>query len=334
MPTTRPRFLGLTLVELMISLAVGSVIVIGAVRAFSNGRSVYRLADSVARLEENARFALAVVERDVSMAGFWGLTNRANSIEGRAGATGGVEIEVSNDCGDDWAIDLDSPLAATSNAYTWTCGAYADRARDGADTLVVRRVAASRATRLEAGRLYVRTRRSGHGRIVLGPNDPPSASPDSGVPGAEHELLVRGYYVSETSTLSTPGNAVPSLRRKILVGGSLGPRIVDEEVLPGIEDMQIQLGIDLDPRGNAGRGAVDVFVDPGSSLLEDTESVPARVLAVRIWLLARAEEPEVGFVDARRYAYADRVFEPPRDGYRRELSSLTVFVRNTWAERR
>jgi hypothetical protein len=135
---------------------------------------------------------------------------------------------------------------------------------------------------------------------------------------------VNGYYVSRNSTLDTAGNNVPSLRRKTLVDG---PRIVDEEVLPGVEDMQIQFGVDTDIPEAANRGSIDRYVNPEDPILAVANN---EILAVRIWLRIRAERLENGFVDTTNYVYADQNFTP--DGtnnmFRRILVSKTIYLRN------
>jgi type IV pilus assembly protein PilW len=66
------------------------------------------------------------------------------------------------------------------------------------------------------------------------------------------------------------------------------------------------------------------YVNPGDPLLNT-----ALVVTARVWLLVRAENPEVGFVDSRTYNYADVVNYQPNDGFRRLLVSRTIQVRNT-----
>src|SRR5690606_38494398 len=107
-----------------------------------------------------------------------------------------------------------------------------------------------------------------------------------------------------------------------------GPRIEDREVLPGVEDMQVQFGIDTDPPGAANRGAIDRYVDPGDPLLDPESNPDVRVLAVRIWLRLRAERPEPGFTDTASYVYVDQNVDPPNDGYRRIVVSKTIYIRN------
>ena len=149
-----------------------------------------------------------------------------------------------------------------------------------------------------------------------------------------HALITRGFYVSQDSSLSTPGNSVPSLRMKNLVGAILGPSVVDQEIIPGVEDMQIQFGVDTDLEGvgaAAGRGTVDRYVSPDDPIIDPLSvgfNPDAKILAVRIWLRLRAERIENGFTDTTNYVYADQNIPPPNDSFRRLLVSKTIYLRN------
>src|SRR5262245_46927343 len=65
---------GFTLVELMIALVIGSVVVVSALALYSHGRSAYRVNERVARLQEQGRYALSVIEPDIELAGYYGFT--------------------------------------------------------------------------------------------------------------------------------------------------------------------------------------------------------------------------------------------------------------------
>jgi type IV pilus assembly protein PilW len=60
---------GITLVELMVALVIGTVLMAGVTQIFLGSRESYRLNEGVARLQENGRFALEVIARDLRMAG-------------------------------------------------------------------------------------------------------------------------------------------------------------------------------------------------------------------------------------------------------------------------
>jgi len=134
-------------------------------------------------------------------------------------------------------------------------------------------------------------------------------------------LETRAYYVSSQSTQRTD---VPSLRRKRLANISATTAtdaVIDEEIAPGVEDMQIRLGVDTN-----GDTSADQYVNPGA--------VPANanVVSVTVWLRIRADDPDVSFRATPIPAYADMTAAfTPNDRYRRILVSKTIHIRNTRA---
>lgn len=69
------RMLGLSLIEIMVALAIGTVLLLGLVQVFSASRTAYQLSEGMARVQENARFALEFLQRDIRMAGHYGCVN-------------------------------------------------------------------------------------------------------------------------------------------------------------------------------------------------------------------------------------------------------------------
>jgi len=317
-----------TLVELMVSLAVATTLVAAALTTLSRGRNTYRLAEAVQELQETGRFALGALETDVVNAGYLGLASTADRIQGTAKSEAGSRPAVDNDCGLDWAISLDTPLGGQNDDYGLDCPPYAGRATSGADVLVIRRASLDVASSKESGRLYLLTNRAGGGRLLVG--DTPS-TPFDGEDIDTRELVARAFYVSDTSSLSTAGNRVPSLRMKTLIGGNRGPRIADEEVMPGIEDLQVELGIDTNASG-----AVDRYVQPDDAILSHDAAPggrPPSILAVRVWLRTRAERRDTTLRGETRLEYAGRSYTAPQDQYRRDLVSTTFHVPNARAKR-
>lgn len=68
-PSVRGRQRGLSLVELMISITLGMVAVSGAISIYLANRSSYALVEGAARVQENARFAVEFMGRDLREAG-------------------------------------------------------------------------------------------------------------------------------------------------------------------------------------------------------------------------------------------------------------------------
>lgn len=238
---------GLTMVELLVALAIGSFLMIGAVQIYNSSRQAFVINESIARVQETAQFAMDTIESDMRMASNWGRTSRALSIEGRAilGDKNPNSLPEPNLCGDGWALDVALSVDGENNQYTLPClpqpGAQAN-----SDMITVRRATVAPVA-VDNTRLQIQTTRI-QGEIFSA-NAPPAmfstaVNPTTGQPASTtHNLLVNSYYVANNSDL-IPG--VPTLRRKRLTSVGGAPTIVDEEVAPGVENIQIQLGIDVD----------------------------------------------------------------------------------------
>jgi type IV pilus assembly protein PilW len=178
-----------------------------------------------------------------------------------------------------------------------------------------------------AGSMQVQTTRT-NGQLFADGNVPAEFStdinPNTGEPySTTHNLIINSYYVAADSDL-IPG--VPALRRKSLGVGVAGPVVIDEEIAPGVENIQIQLGIDIDEDNT-----VDRYVNPGDGVYDpdDGNYIPgARVLTTRFWIVVRGLNVEVGIQDARDYAPGDVDLGVPNDQFRRMQVSKTILMRN------
>lgn len=66
---------GVSLIELMIALLIGTLLILGAIQVFAASRSAYMISEGIARVQENGRFALDFLQRDIRMAGHMGCVN-------------------------------------------------------------------------------------------------------------------------------------------------------------------------------------------------------------------------------------------------------------------
>jgi type IV pilus assembly protein PilW len=311
---------GLTLVELMVALAIGSFLIIGAVQIYNQSRQSFVVNESIARVQETAQFAMDTIEADLRMASNWGRNSRGLAVEGRSvlgdDNPNGLTVPTPT-CGDDWAFDLAKAIDGSDNGYGLACapdgGAVAT-----SDVITIRR-ATVQPTPLEAGRLQIQSTR------ISGALFEDGAIPSGFLPAdsATHNLVVNSYYVAPTSEL-IPG--VPTLRRKTLTMRAGAPFIEDQEVAPGVENIQLQLGIDVDQDNT-----VDRYVNPGNAIYDPSAVgyVPgARVLTARIWLVVRGVTTEFGLQDARNYAPGNVDLGQMNDSFRRLQVSKTILLRN------
>ena len=313
--------LGLTLVELMVALAIGSFLVIGSVQIYTQSREAFIINESIARVQETAQFAMDTIEADLRMASNWGRTSRSLAIEHRSqdGVANPKPLNnVPTDCGQDWVLDLAMPVDGENNAFSLPCAAQGG-AQASSDLITVRR--ASVAPQLpQPGRLQIQTTR------VAGELFDDGAIPALFNPAdsTTHNLMVSSYYVSADSNL-IPG--VPTLRRKSLVVNGGVSSIVDVEVAPGVENLQVQLGIDVDADNT-----VDRYVNPGNDIYDPAAVgyVPgARVITARIWIVVRGVSREGGIVDTYNYQPGDVNLGLFSDDLRRLQVSKTILLRNT-----
>lgn len=307
---------GLTLVEVMVAMLLVLVASAGALAVVARGRAAQRTGESVATLEETTDAAIAILAEELRMAGYLGLTPPGGPVIGSspAGTAEAAGLEVAGGCGASLAHDVAVAVAAADGAYAITaavplrCGAGPDRrVVAGSDTLTVRRASATGAAP-DAGRLQMDTHLRGT-RLM---------SDGVARPGGDrriHDLEVSIFYVSADSTAR---RGWPSLRRKRLVGGAR-PAFQDEELVTGVEDLQVEIGLDdsTDPDD-----AVDRWITPGEPVSGSTPR------AVRLWLRARSELPENPPVFYPARAYSNRTLAAGSDRFRHQLSSRVVALRN------
>ncbi|HEU4687099.1 MAG TPA: PilW family protein, partial [Vicinamibacterales bacterium] len=278
------RARGVSLIELLVAVTIGGLLIFGATKVYVDSRATYEVNETAARLQETARYALSVLEPDIRMSNYWGFVKGAGVVINQAAQTAPPVVGVAQDCGNNYAHDLQRNLEANNNAYAIGCAAFGTGAVVSSDTLTVRRASNTISSGAATGRLRVCSTRifaslvTDMSGCTLGPS------------GQVNDLVVNAYYVDRDSTHRA---GIPALRRHALIAG---PAFNSEEIIPGIEDMQVQFGIDPSGTGGSAQRYVDPSVIPSG----------AQIVSVRIWLLVRAENPEVGFRDNRTYQYADR----------------------------
>ena len=317
---SRVRQSGVTMVEILVALSIGSFLMIGAMQVYNQSRQAFVINESIARVQETAQFAMETVEADLRMASNWGMNSRGAAIEGRSlpAAPNPTGLTVpAGGCGVTWAFNLVRPVQGANNAYTLPCAAQGG-VQANSDTVTIRRATIA-VMPLENGRLQIQTTRI-QGELF----------DDGAIPAAftaagseTHNLLVNTYYVAANSAL-IPG--VPTLRRKSLQIAGGAPVVVDQEVAPGVESMQLQFGVDVDADNT-----IDRYVNPGDPIFNPAAAgfIPgARIITARIWLVVRGISPEMGIQDNRNYQPGDVILGTYTDNFRRMQVSKTILMRN------
>jgi type IV pilus assembly protein PilW len=84
------RCKGLTLIEIMIALVIGSLLLVGAMGLFASNKRIYKEQDAMGRLQENARFALDLMIKDIRRAGYIGCSDSMSSVSNTLANAGTV----------------------------------------------------------------------------------------------------------------------------------------------------------------------------------------------------------------------------------------------------
>lgn len=318
----KSRLAGMTLIELMVALAIGSFLMIGAIQIYNQSRQAFVINESIARVQETAQFAMDTIEADLRMASNWGLLSRGIAIEGRSTTANANPLSLANiptDCGAAWALDFIRPVEGDNNSFTLPCAPTgAGGAQTNSDTITTRRTTVAPTTP-RGDRLQIQSTR------IQG-----QAFSDGAVPSGfsladseTHDVLVSTYYVAQDSNL-IPG--APTLRRKTLLPNPAGPIVQDQEIAPGVENIQFQLGVDVDEDNS-----VDRYVNPDSAIINPTAVgfIPgSRVLTARVWLIVRGVSREPGISDNTNYQIGDVNLGTFNDSFRRMEVSKTILLRN------
>lgn len=316
-----PHQAGLSLVELMIGLTIGLFLLLGISTLIMQQNSTRTEMEKSSRQIENGRYAIQLLNDDIQMAGFYGEFSPAS----------GVAITTPDPCD---ITDNTANLGTTGN-LGWNNNAASLLAPvpifgyDGAATdptpsgcldnykantavLVIRRTSANAipAASAVAGTTYLQVSKCSEQfsitPFVLGTSGFNMREKDCAntPPGTLAELrpyIVRIYYVSTCSFCGT--DTIPTLKMVEFADGE--PSVVP--LVEGIENIQFEYGIDTQGgrvfdantstcvAGAGGDGAPDSFTPtPTAAQWPD-------VTAVKVYLLARNNEPTPGYVDSKTY---------------------------------
>src|SRR6187549_508768 len=255
------RETGFSLPELMISMALGLLLLAAFFSVLQRCREAFSAGESLAALQDNARQALSVIVPDIEHAGFFGFAgfsarytrggtvlaeaaqlrqpDAAHAVAAVPGLPAGA-----HDCGINFAVDLELGVEGGNDAYaagaSTRCAptASAGGAHAGSDTLTLRHASLA-VTKPLAGRLQLYSRRlesQASGDLFADGRAPGPTDSNAEV----RDLEVRKYYIANDSV---DRRQWPALRVKALTESRGSAQFRDEEILPGVEDLQVEIGV-------------------------------------------------------------------------------------------
>ncbi len=69
---------GLTIIEIMIAILLSTLLLTGVIQIFVSTKHSYLIQDGLSRIQENGRFGVEIISRDLQMAGFYGCSDAKN----------------------------------------------------------------------------------------------------------------------------------------------------------------------------------------------------------------------------------------------------------------
>lgn len=321
------KIAGFTLIELMISVAIGFFLMAGVFSVFSNGRQTQAVLDAQTQLIDDARFAFTSLSYDLRHAGLWGKTNSFQAIAGTVLTIDGAITEsqaelkgsgpipaIPGDCEADWYRNLQQSffVANNVNPYLLTCIPNGDY-RAETDVLVVKYAppTAIADTDLSPGVVYILSN-TFQGELFVGSTVPPWSNEIAALQTSNYRLKSRAYFVNEFTDVS--GDGYPSLHRVEL---AVGPSLTNSLFIPGVEDFQVQLGLDSD-----NNGSVDMYVDADDARIEWE-----LVKAVQFWVMVRSRDDALPNGETQSLSMAGRA-ATTFTGNRRVVMSTVVKMQN------
>jgi len=322
---------GFTLVELMISLSIGLVIFAGVISVFVGMRTTTAETSSYGELQENGRFALSVLTDDLLRQNFWGDLSGSFSQNSLIA----IPAQPDNSCVGEGVNNATFPQAIGPFRTLWgqtiiagalnPLGCFTmpanTRTMIGSDVIQLKRVIANPVAAVTAGNYYLISNLTSGGVFAAGAVVP--AINNARLWQYQHHI----YYVRE---VSVGDYFVP-----VLMQGRLANLNMNfAPIIDGIERIRFMYGVDTDTDPTiAGYGMVDAYISATNmtqSLWDNAGG--SRVLAVKIFVLARGIRPDNKYTNNNSYQLGDDIPFAPNDNYRRLLFSSTVTLYNNSVE--
>ncbi len=333
---------GLSMVELLVALALGLIITAAVLQMFLASKTTYRMQEALARVQENGRFAIGQLANDIRMAGYMGCGNIDR-----------MQVNIIADPPSDYefsSTDILSGVENFSSSDSWPSSIR--RPLNGSDLFEIRRASSAGVkvipehtsnanlkvqgdhgfsqydilfvTDCSSGDVFkVSNNPKGNGQqgTLTHANNVNTDNRLSKLYGGDAEVMAFErliYFIANTDRTTASGAPVYALFARSMGAGSGGAISEPYELIEGVENMQIEYGVDT-----TGDRAADSYQNA------DGVSDWSRVVSVRVSLLMASSEEKVAPTSgpgAQALTYNGS--SVTADGRLRQVFGTVVTIRN------
>jgi type IV pilus assembly protein PilW len=313
---------GMTLIEFMVGLTIGLLLVMALASLFSASSFNFSEEERTARQIENGRYATDILNEDIRHAGFYGESSNLGAVPGTPPDPCSTTVATIATALSLPVYGIDAPDAAPSCLPDYVAGT---------DVLVIRRSSTTDidATTADPSGYYTQVSlcSTETTAVTLAQAVFPLHQKDCGAQARVRQFHTHIYFISPCVKGTGAGGAcaagdkaVPTLKRL-----ELGPTgLTLTPLVEGIENLQFEYGQDTDADGSPNSfSAKPAF----------TGAAWSKVVAIKVYLLARNSDPTPGYADTKTYTLGTKSdgtanTTSPGGAYKRHVYSTTARVVN------
>lgn len=343
----KARQVGFSLVELMVAVTIGLLLLAGLAGVFTTTSSARGEVDRTSRQIENGRYATQLLMEDLRLAGYLGELDPSSLA---------TPTSKPNPCATAVA-DLKASMSVHVQGYDdgASVPSCLQDVKTGTDIVVIRRASTCVAgtgdcEAVVPGAAYFQASlcyptsgatelASGNINQYFALNTDTSAltmhKKDCTTLASLRRYRTHIYFIANNSSGS---DGIPTLKRAELGGASGNTTFTIVPLVEGIENLQLEYGIDTDAKGSANGGSPNAYTtDPdayntcvGQTCVENWRNV----VAVKLHLLARNTERTAGYTDTKTYTLGldsgneEKTVGPFNDAYKRHVYQSSIRLSN------
>jgi len=351
------RHLGVSLIELLVAVAIGSFMMLGLTTTFRNSSESQRALTKASQLIENGRYAISILDEDLRHAGYYGHfyeladppTNAPDpcEISSLTRLTQGMSVPVQSYT----AANFSTRAAITSTPTTCHASLLTDaNLSPGSDILVIRRANTGVFTGTpNTNEVYIQSN-ARSANLMYGDSNAnvPTDTADNNTttnlkmfpnqPGNTTSADTRSYDVhvyfiapcsfgSGANDICTANDDdIPTLKRLELSSDGTNTKMNIEPLVEGIQLMKLEYGLDTSPTtvnpvtDSQGDGVPDSYVS------SPTQAQWPAVVSIGVHLLARSPQETRSYTDTKVYTLAGSTVTASltSDSFKRHVFSTEV----------